>query len=217
MITRRACLGVIGAVACGARAAFADLTVPPGDRLAFRVLRNDSEIGTHILRFTRTADGLDIAIAVELRVGLGPITLFRYNMSGIERWRGGQIEQLDMATNDDGTHDFARATRDATGLWVEGSKAPRYRAPSSALPATHWNEAELNGPWINPQDGKLLRPEVARRGADSVSDMAGQALAARRYALSGDVQMDLWYDATPTWIALRAPAHDGSIIRYERM
>jgi len=72
-------------------------------------------------------------------------------------------------------------------------------------------------PWINPQDGKLLHPAVARQGPGTVPDVQGQRLAARRYVLSGDVQMDLWYDAAPSWIGLRAPAHDGSIIRYERM
>lgn len=217
MIGRRTLLGAACVSALGARAAKADLPVPQGDQLRFQVFRGDSPIGTHELTFTRAGDTLAVSIAVDLRVAFGPITLFRYTMRGTERWRNGQFARLDATTNDGGTQDFVRVTRDATGLWVEGSKAPRYRAPSNALPSTHWNEAELDGPWINPQDGELLHPDVARQGPGTVEDVEGQRLLARRYVLSGDVQMDLWYDATPAWVALRAPAHDGSIIRYERM
>ena len=210
-------LGTASVAALGARGAQADLPVPQGDRLSFQVFRSDSPIGTNVLTFTRSGDTLEVGIVLDLRVGLGPITLFRYSLRGTERWRGGQLEQLDAMTNDDGTQDFARVRRDATGLWVEGSKAARYRAPANALPSNHWNAAELDGPWINPQDGTLLHPVVARQGPGTVSDVQGQPLAAQRYALTGDVRMDLWYDAASTWVALRAPAHDGSIIRYERM
>ena len=217
MIRRRALLGAAAASVLLGRAARASLPVPPGDRLTFRVLRGDTEIGTHALWFNQDDDTLDIRIEVDLHVGFGPITLFRYTLRSTERWQGGQIVALDATTNDDGTHDFARATRDAQGLWVEGSKAPRYLAPPDALPSSHWNKAELNGPWINPQDGRLLRPSVAQVGVDKVPEAGGQQIAATQYDLSGDVHMALWYDATPSWVALHFTAHDGSLIRYERL
>jgi hypothetical protein len=202
---------------CIAGGAQADLPVPAGDKLMFRVLRGDSAIGTHALRFTRRADTLEVRIEVDLRVGFGPITLYRYTLRATERWRGGQVEMLDASTDDDGTPGFARAIRDAQGLWVEGSGAPRYLAPRDALPSTHWNVAELNGAWINPQNGKLLRPAVARRGLEQMALGDGRLVAANRYALSGAVEMNLWYDAVPSWIALDFTAHDGSLIRYERI
>jgi hypothetical protein len=221
VISRRALvwagLCAAGASAFAARGARADLPVPPNDVLAFQVLRGDSAIGTHALRFARAGDMLEVRIAVDLRVGFGPITLFRYTLRTTEQWRGGQLEGFDSTTYDNGTQDFARAVRDAQGLWVEGSKAPRYLAPVDALPSSHWNPAELNGPWINPQDGRLVRPAVARLGLDQVPAASGAEVPATHYAVSGEVQMDLWYDATPCWVALHFTAHDGSLIRYERM
>ncbi len=214
MITRRA---LLAAAAVAPFSAHAALPVPRDDRLTFRVLREGSRIGTHVLTFMRDSDAVTVRIAVDLRIGLGPITLFRYTLRGSERWRNGQIEAMDVVTNDDGTQDFARATRDASGLWVEGSKASRYRAPHDALPASHWNMAELDGPWINPQDGRLFRPVVARQGQDHVAEADGTRVLATRYALSGDVQMKLWYDAAPSWVALDFAAHDGSVIHYERV
>jgi hypothetical protein len=217
VIARHALLHVAGVAALGVRAANADLAVPRGDRRSFRVFRGDPAIGTHVLTFTHSGDARDAAIAVELRVGLGPIALFRYNMRGTERWRAGQLAQLDTTTNDDGTQDFAHVTRHATRLWVEGSRTALPGAPQR-LARGHWNAAEPDGPRINPQDGKLLHPDVARQGRGDVADVEGQPLAARRGAMSCPaMHMELWVDATPISVALRTPAYDGSVIRYERI
>ena len=135
MIARHALLRVAGVAAIGVRAANPDLAVPRGDRRSFRVFRGDPANGTHVLTLTHSGDARDAAIAVDLRVGLWPIALFRSNMRGTERWRAGQLAQLDTATNDDGTQDFAHVTRDATRLWVEGSRTARYQARPNALPA----------------------------------------------------------------------------------
>jgi hypothetical protein len=210
-------LRAAGASALAPGSAQANLPVPEGDELTFRVVRGTWAIGTHALRFVRRADLLEVRIAVDLRVGLGPLTLYRYTGRATELWRDGQFESYDGTTDDGGTHYVARATRDARGLWVEGTNTPRYLAPSNALPATHWNKAELNGPWINPQDGRLDRPAVARVGEDQVSVGNGQPVSATQYAMSGDVQMDLWYDSTPSWVALHFKARDGSLIHYERV
>jgi hypothetical protein len=214
MISRRGLL--LSAAASGvARAADAQPAMPDDNRLAFRVVRNGSAIGTHVLTFARSGNGIDIRIAVDLAIGLGPFTLFRYTLRGLEQWRDGAIVHVDGAVNDDGTPETMRADRDARGLWVEGSQAPRYLAPADALPATHWNMSELQAPWINMQGGRLLHPAVTRVGAESMTLPNGRTETATHYALSGDAKLDLWYDAEDQWSALGFVAKDGSVIRYE--
>lgn len=214
MIGRRSLL--LSTVGAGvARAAHASLPVPASDRIAFRVMRKGSAIGTHVLIFSRVADDLDISIAVDIAVRFGPLVLFSYTLRGIEQWRGGMVSHVEANTNDDGTPDHMRADRDARGLWVEGSKAPRYLAPPDALPATHWNMAELNGPWINPQDGRLLHPAVDRLGLDKVLLADGRPVAADAFKLTGDPRLELWYTPARQWTALLFTAKDGSLVRYE--
>ena len=214
MISRRGLL--LAAASSGvAHAAGAQPTMPGDNRLAFRVVRNGSAIGTHVLTFARSGNGIDIHIAVDLAIGLGPFILFRYTLRGLEQWRDGAIVHVDGAVNDDGTPETMRADRDARGLWVEGSQAPRYLAPADALPATHWNMAELQAPWINMQGGRLLHPAVTRVGAESMTLPNGRTETATHYALSGDAKLDLWYDAEDQWSALGFVAKDGSVIRYE--
>jgi hypothetical protein len=107
--------------------------------------------------------------------------------------------------------------RDPSGLWTSGTKVPRYLAPAGALPASHWNMAELDGPWINLEDGKLFHPKVIAEGVELVPLADGSTVSARHFVMSGEVNMELWYDAARRWTALSFAAGDGSIIRYERI
>jgi hypothetical protein len=179
------------------------------------LVREGSVIGSHVLTFVRSDNGFDIRIAVDITVGLGPIKFFRYTLRGLEQWRNGRVVHVDATTNDNGTPEQMRADRDASGLWVAGTKAPRYLAPSNALPATHWNMGELQAPWINPQDGRLLHPVVRRVGPGPVVLAGGRAETATEYSVSGDVRLDIWYDASRQWSGLRFAAKDGSEVHYE--
>jgi len=192
-----------------------DSSIPPNDRLLFRVMRKGSDIGTHELAFSRLPNGLDITIAVNIAVTLGPLTLFRYRLHGVEQWRNGQVVKLVAQTDNDGTRESMQAVRDQRGLWVSGTKAKRYLAPASAVPATHWNPTELHAPWINPQNGRLLHPTVTPTGTTPVQLASGRDIDAQHYAVSGDANLQLWYTAARVWTGLLFTAHDGSLVRYE--
>lgn len=194
----------------------AALPVPPGNRLGFDIIRNGSKIGTQVLTFERSANGLTINVVAQMAVKIAFITVYRYNLRVTERWVGDQVVSLDSTTNDNGTKYTVKARRDASGFVVEGSATPRYIAPANALPATHWNRRQLDGPWINPQDGKLTHPTVTKSGVESVPTTLGKPVTAQKFVLGGDIQWDMWYDQTPAWAGLLAKQKDGSQIRYLR-
>jgi len=209
MIARRAALLGTGCALISTRAARAART------LRFRVHRNGDPIGTHELTFDPVTDGLDVHIAVDIAVGLGPITLFRYRLRAVEQWRQGTLQRLQGTTDNDGDAEFIDAQRDAAGLLVRGSAGPAYRAPAEAIPGTHWNQAEIGAPWINPQNGKLMRLAVTEAGPAPLPRIDGAKLTAHRFALDGDARMELWYGQDRGWTALRAPGRDGSTITYD--
>jgi hypothetical protein len=194
----------------------APLPVPPGNRLAFNIIRKGSVIGQHALTFTPSGDNLTVGIAVDIRVGLGPIALVRYTHRATERWEMGQVVSIESQTDDDGASLRMAGRREENGLVVEGSKAPRYTAPPHTLPGTHWNRAMLDGPIINTENGKLMQPAVTAIGLQKVT-FPGGSVEAQAYKLRGDVNLDTWYDDRPAWFGLRFVAHDGSDILYERV
>ena len=188
--------------------------VPASGRLSFAVQRSGKVLGSHNLSFRRSGDVLTVDVLVELAYKVGPVTLFHYNLHVTERWAGGEVVAMDSQTNDNGTKYRVSARREGGALMVEGNAVTRYAAPANALPATHWNRHELDGPWINPQDGKILRPATAARGMESVPTANG-TMRARRYALSGAVKMDLWYDEEGVRSGL-AFVKSGAEVRYLR-
>jgi hypothetical protein len=194
--------------------AYAALPVPPSGRLGFNILRKGSPLGSHELTFSQQGDKLTVQIEVHLLYKLLGLTLYHYTHHCTESWESGQVVALDSRTDDNGTPHHMSARRGPPGLVVQGSDAPRYTAPANAMPATHWNQHELDGPWINTQDGKLVHPRVSPAGSETIPAAGGRKIEARRYNLTGDVQMAMWYDRLG-WAGLSFE-RGGSPIRYER-
>lgn len=211
MIGRRLLLAGLVAMPAGFAAA---LPVPASGRLAFRVVRNGSSIGQHVLTFSREESRLTVRVAVDLAVGLGPITFYRYRHRATERWEDGRVVDFHAETNDGGAGSTVAMRRDGAALMVESSDAGRYRAPPGALPATHWNRRMLDGPFINTQNGEVLRPSVARPGVEPLPWSPQRR--AERFVLTGPIDLETWYDSTPAWVGLRFRGRDGSSIHYEQ-
>ncbi len=195
------------------------LSPPPGKALGFAVVRKGSKIGEHLLTFDDAGNGnLTIHVAVQLKVGIGPIALFRYTHNATETWKNAQLVSLETQTNDDGKpyKVTGRKSPDA-GFLVEGTKAPLYTAPENALPATHWNRKMLDGPMINTQDGRLMHPTITPIGKDAIPVATGARITANHFSLTGDAVLDTWYDDTANWAGLSFKAGDGSDVVYERI
>ena len=213
MIRRRLLLSGLAVVPVAA--ARAALPIPAGDRLAFHIIRNGSTIGEHSVTFSRIGDTLTVAVAADIVIGFGPIAFFRYKHRALVASEGGRVVSIDAVTDHDGSPQRMTARRTERGLVVQGSKAAEYLAPSHTLPGTHWDRAMLDGPFINTEDGRLMRPTVSLVGTERV-DVSGGSVEAQHYSLRGDVDLDTFYDLTPHWVGLRFTAKDGSEIRYFR-
>ncbi len=207
-LTRRLFVGAGMAAALPAGAA-----VPDDRKLVFKVFRNGSAIGTHAVTFLPSGADLSVEIAVDLAVGFGPLTLYRYTLRGQETWRRGVLMEASAQGVDGGDKVWMRAARQNGALMVEGSKAKRYAAPESSIVASHWNRAEMAAPMVNLQNGELMDFSVQPKGSDTVQ-ARGRAVPAAQFALTGPATLNLWYDQADVWTALRAIGEDGSTITY---
>ena len=219
MIGRRAVLlaGTAAALPWAAPRSFAALPLPPGDRLAFRVIRHGSEIGRHTLTFEPQGDRLTVHVTVEAAVTMLSIPIVRYSHRATEVWDGGQLVALTGDTDKNGQPGWVRASRTAQGLAVQGSQTKPYVAPEPATPTSYWNKRMLDGPMISLEDGVLLRPKVAVTTGEAVTTASGGTIAADHYQLRGPFAVDVWYDHANTWAGLAFDVADGSSVRYERL
>jgi len=213
---RRHLLTAGAALAIG-RSAQAALPVPQSRELAFRIMRHGSQIGSHTLQFRCNGDALQVDIAVDVRVSLGPIPLVRYSHRNQESWAADRLVGLDSHTDRNGKILWMSACATNAGLRVEGSGAVPYIAPPNALASTYWYKAVLGGPIIGTQDGMLVRPAISPPEPQPIHLASGAEMPAKRYVLTGDLDVELWYDVSDTWAGMRFSVDDGSVISYERM
>ena len=208
------CLILLGAPV-GAQA---DLATPmerwapeAGDVIAFEVLRKGNPFGKHEVRFSEDEQGaLQVDVHVRLKAGLGPITLFRYELDSTERWQDGELVSLVGAVNDDGTREKMQAARVGETLRVEGD-ALSADVEGLVIPASHWNYLAMEqSQLLSSENGELIQVDIQPIGRE-ILEIGGQTIATNKYLLDSDIDVTLWYDDTGRWLKLAFEARGQSI------
>ncbi|MEM9739414.1 MAG: DUF6134 family protein [Pseudomonadota bacterium] len=206
----------------GASLANADTSTPahgqtwqpsPGDVIAFDVLRQGNKFGTHIVRFDTDGGGdLSVVVDVDLKAGLGPITLFRYQLDATETWRDGQLVGLEGRVNDDGTRERVSALIEDGSLTVKGDGYDGTVA-LDILPASHWNVAQtLVDQLLSSENGELIDVVVEPLGRETI-EAGGEQLDANKFMMDSDIDVTLWYGDDGRWLKLAFEAR-GQAIEY---
>lgn len=220
-ISRRAALGGLGAslAAAGlgplAAPAAARNPAPPGD-VTFTVWRGASQIGTHRIAFKAEGEDLVVTVAIDLAVRVAGIAVYRYTHRNREVWRGGRLVSIETATDDDGTRFTLSARAGADGLAVTAG-GRTVAAPADILPSSYWHpETPAARRLLNTQTGAVEPIAVAPAVSETVETATGR-VAARRFAMTGGIAGDFWYDQRGRLAKIAFTAKsDGSLIWYRR-
>lgn len=180
--------------------------------LRFKVTRNGSEIGHHVLSFDQQGERLSVDIDIDLQVRFAFITLYSYTHQNRETWQAGQLLGFKSQTNDNGTLISAETRLEGDELVIAG-KEGRVSGPADMLPTTYWHRNFVGRErWIDTQNGRIVTSTVTPAGSEWI-EAAGRTIQADRYGLRGDIEFDLWYQAE-RWVKLAFTASDGSRIDY---
>ena len=211
-------LGTIlaSAIALTVTAGWAQSNAPATDNLAFEVLRKGKPIGTHTIAFTPNGDDLQVDIDIRLDVKFLMFNAYSYRHKNQEIWRDGQLVQIETKTDDDGENFFVNGRANGKGFEVNGS-AGDAMAPATIIPTSYWDPAIVKqNKLLNTQTGELLEVSVAP-GDETEIVVGDQTVDARHYVMSGDLDLELWYDPAGTLRRIRFEASDGSTIDYRAM
>lgn len=187
-------------------------TPADGARLEFDVLRDGGKFGTHILKFDREGDTLTVDTDVELRVTLGPITLFEHLHDVTEKYSANRLVWIGSRTKTGGKWKTLSVEAVEGGFNVKGEKF-KGLLTSPLIPSTHWNEDQMRqGFLFSTETGEKLPMKVTDRGVEKIK-AGGRMIDARRYDVDSDLDASFWYDAQGRWVKTAFEAQ-GSKIEY---
>lgn len=192
--------------------------VRPGEdpsSLAFSVLREGDVIGRHSIDFTRRGEDLIVDIDIDLELKFAFITLFRYEHSNREIWRGKRLISIDTKTDNNGTEHWISGRAGKEGFKVQ-SDSGEALLPSDVLPSSYWHPGTREArSLLNTQTGALAKVDVTPEGDESYVPMPWGPQTARAFKVSGDIDLNLWYDSRGCLLKLNFSApKDGSLIDY---
>jgi hypothetical protein len=131
----------------------------------FRVLLDDSEIGTHDYRIAERDGGRRVQIDARFIVTFLAVEVYRYVHTATERWRGNCLDNIDSRTDDNGAL-IAVHGKSSGGRFEVKTSAASTTTPGCMMTFAYWNPAFLSQPHLlNSQTGEVMDVH-----ADAVGD-----------------------------------------------
>ena len=180
----------------------------------FRVLLDESEVGTHTFRVLERDGERRVASDARFTVKFLFFDAYTYAHQAAERWRGDCLAQIEARTDDNGDRLAVRGAQRGTHFEVaRGGGAERL--PACVMSFAYWNPKMLEQPrLLNAQTGELTDVRVEPLGEETLT-VRGTPLRARRFTLTAeDRRIDLWYTADAEWVQLESRVSGGRRLRY---
>lgn len=184
-----------------------------GRDIQFSVVRNGDPIGTHRVTFDRRDDVVVADSRLDIRVKVLMVTAYRFLYTSTDVWQDGCLVALNAMIDDNGKTKTIRAEKRDGGLTVVGPEGTQ-AGPSDLFPTNHWNAGVIgSNRVIDTLKGTVANVRIADRGVETVI-AGGRKQQARRFAYTGDVETEVWYDDAGRWLKMRFIAQDGSVVEY---
>lgn len=184
-----------------------------GQEILFDVQRDGDDVGWHSVRFDRDGSRLTVESAFYLQIDMLFLTVFRYDYKSTATWYDGELERLTVRVDDDGEAFDLVAKRD-DGRLIVATADEVLSLDVPVYPTNHWNAGVLGEDRVlNTLTGRLNRVEIEALGREAVETERGP-IEATRYAYSGDLETEVWYDDADRWVKMRFKGRDGSSIEY---
>ena len=180
---------------------------PPVERAVYRVDHETfGNIGRQVLTFSCSGDRLVVDTTVDVAVRTLLFTLYHQEAHYREVWEGDRLVRFESHTDDNGRVLAVSARAVGERIVIDGPNG-HSEAPLMAVPDHPWNHDVVGRTLLfDPVDGTFRRVEVTDAGEVPV-EVGGRQIMARKYLVSGDLEVELWYDENGGWVKWRM--HDG--------
>jgi len=151
------------------------------------------DIGTFTNTVTHKGDEVIVNSQVRIAVRIAFITAHREEADRREVWRNGLLVSYDSLTEKNGRPLLVKGRANGSRFIIEGLDS-RVEAPAAIHPSNPWSititEKTL---LLATASGKLLKVKATPAGEETI-ELADRKVKARRFKVTGDMDLDLWYD-----------------------
>lgn len=184
---------------------------PPAERALFRIEHETfGDIGCQVLTFRCDGDRLVVETTVDIAVRMLFFTIYRHEARYRGVWRGDRLVRFESHTDDNGKI-LEVSARAAGGRVIIDGPNGRSEAPLTVVPNHPWNHDLIARTLLlDPVDGKVLLVDVTDAGEEAI-ELDGRRITARKYLVSGDLELELWYDFGGAWLRWRMQDERGAV------
>ena len=181
--------------------------------LVFKVTRNGVPVGYHSVSLCRDGKELFAKAKFEIKVKFFALELYSVEYLSQSHWRNGKLLALHSRTNENGTVSEVTANRLNDCLQITGPNGTE-KFQGEIIPTNHWNIAVTESSRVlNTITGDVNSVRMRDLGLESVI-AEGHTIKARRWAYTGDLDNEVWYDHDGQWVKMRFQGKDGSTIEH---
>ncbi len=184
----------------------------PG-RYVFDVTRDGSSIGTQVVEIKQQGDALVATTESTIAVKILGLVVYRMHQVLTETYRGGQLVAVTGETGDGQGKRIADVKRDGDSWSGSYKGEPRSFDCADCTATPMWNVISTKvDRMIEASEGRLRQVTVADKGVETL-DLPEGKVATHHYAVTGEINREVWYNATGNLVAATQLGRDGSKIR----
>ncbi len=154
-----------------------------------------------------------MSVISALTVTVLKIPVYRFRYSSEERWLNGELQNVIASTTEKGKTSTVSMQRLGDSMVLQNANGEVVREQVE-FSSNHWNPGVLSADRLfNTLTAKANVINVEQVGTETLN-IADQPIQANHFRYSGELRVDVWYDAQNRWVKLAFAGSDGSEIEY---
>ncbi len=182
----------------------------------FDVFLDKSKIGTHSFNFNDNT----LVSKAKFNVKVLFIEAYKYDHTSKEQWQNDCLTNIEVNTIEDKITTNVKGKKVASGFEISDGKTSQ-TLPECVMTFAYWNPKILDqSKLLNPQNAEYLDTTFTKLGAAKI-DVKGKPTETTHYKLSGALKnvkklnIELWYNQSNEWVALKSVTPEGYNIIYK--
>jgi len=201
-------VGISAAVICGW------LTSASGETISqvYRIDHPDyGEVGTFKNVIRHRGDLTIVDSTTDITVDIASVVVYRQMAERQEIWCKGRLISYESITDDDGDSVTVRGRATGKSFRIEGTKF-NYETSEGVYPTNPWTKKILNADRIMaPTDGELYEVSTRLENEEEL-DLGSKVVEARRYEVTGDIDLRVWFDMNDKLVKFTYPSNYDDIV-----